>query len=51
MGVLVHSIFIGGGTRLFSVTAYQKLLRVIKNNLPLENNTEIILEANPETVG
>ncbi len=50
-GRMVHTIFIGGGTpSLFSPEAIDKLLSGIRARLPLDQNVEITLEANPGTV-
>ncbi len=47
----VSSIFIGGGTpSLFSPDAIDRLLSGIRTRLPLEQDIEITLEANPGTV-
>jgi oxygen-independent coproporphyrinogen-3 oxidase len=47
----VHTIFIGGGTpSLFSPEAIDRLLSGIRARLPLDQNIEITLEANPGTV-
>lgn len=47
----VYSIFIGGGTpSLFSPEAVDQLLSGIRARLPLDQNIEITLEANPGTV-
>ena len=47
----VYSIFIGGGTpSLFSPEAIDRLLSGIRARLPLDQNIEITLEANPGTV-
>ena len=47
----VYSIFIGGGTpSLFSPGAIDRLLSGIRARLPLDQNIEITLEANPGTV-
>lgn len=47
----IHSIFIGGGTpSLFSPDSFDRLLQGIKRQLPLKENLEITLEANPSTV-
>lgn len=44
------SIFIGGGTpSLFSAAAIESLLKGIKSIIPLANDCEITLEANPGT--
>lgn len=46
----IHSIFIGGGTpSLFSPEALNRLLRGIEQQLTLEKEIEITLEANPGT--
>lgn len=46
----IHSIFIGGGTpSLFSADALHRLLRGIEQQLTLQENIEITLEANPST--
>jgi len=50
-GRIVHTIFIGGGTpSLFSPEAIDRLLSGIRARLPLDQNPEITLEANPGTV-
>ncbi|MDO8597332.1 MAG: radical SAM family heme chaperone HemW [Sulfuricaulis sp.] len=50
-GRIVHTIFIGGGTpSLFSPEAIDRLLSGIRARLPLDQNAEITLEANPGTV-
>ncbi|MGA9032746.1 MAG: radical SAM family heme chaperone HemW [Sulfuricaulis sp.] len=50
-GRIVHTIFIGGGTpSLFSPEAIDRLLSGIRARLPLDQNIEITLEANPGTV-
>jgi oxygen-independent coproporphyrinogen-3 oxidase len=50
-GRIVHTIFIGGGTpSLFSPEAIDRLLSGIRTRLPLDQNIEITLEANPGTV-
>ena len=50
-GRMVHTIFIGGGTpSLFSPEAIDRLLSGIRARLPLDQNVEITLEANPGTV-
>ena len=50
-GRAVYSIFIGGGTpSLFSPEAIDRLLSGIRARLPLDQNIEITLEANPGTV-
>jgi len=47
---IVSSIFIGGGTpSLFSAEAFDKLLSGISQQIPLQQNLEITLEANPGT--
>src|SRR3989344_3582228 len=47
----VYTIFIGGGTpSLFSPEAIDRLLSGIRARLPLDQNIEITLEANPGTV-
>jgi putative oxygen-independent coproporphyrinogen III oxidase len=47
----VYSIFIGGGTpSLFSPESIDRLLSGIRARLPLDQNIEITLEANPGTV-
>ncbi len=46
----IHSIFIGGGTpSIFSENAIATLLEGIQNKVPLKENAEITLEANPGT--
>ena len=50
-GRIVHTIFIGGGTpSLFSPEAIDRLLSGIRARLPLDQNIEITIEANPGTV-
>jgi putative oxygen-independent coproporphyrinogen III oxidase len=50
-GRTVHSIFIGGGTpSLFSPQAIDRLLSGLRARLPLDQDIEITLEANPGTV-
>ncbi len=50
-GRSVYSIFIGGGTpSLFSPEAIDRLLSGLRARLPLDQNIEITLEANPGTV-
>ena len=50
-GRVVHTIFIGGGTpSLFSPAAIDRLLSGIRARLPLDQDVEITLEANPGTV-
>ena len=50
-GRFLHSIFIGGGTpSLFSGAAITRLLDGIRRLLPLAQDAEITLEANPGTV-
>ncbi|MHB8536064.1 MAG: radical SAM family heme chaperone HemW [Sulfuricaulis sp.] len=50
-GRTVHSIFIGGGTpSLFSPAAIDRLLSALRARLPLDQDVEITLEANPGTV-
>lgn len=45
------SIFFGGGTpSLFSATSISNLLTVIDKSVPIANNLEITLEANPSTI-
>ena len=47
----IISVFIGGGTpSLFTANSIKRLLHVIENLLPLTNNVEITIEANPGTV-
>jgi putative oxygen-independent coproporphyrinogen III oxidase len=47
----LHSIFIGGGTpSLFAPESFDRLLSGIAQQLPLPENLEITLEANPSTV-
>ncbi|WJV57517.1 radical SAM family heme chaperone HemW [Pectobacteriaceae bacterium C111] len=47
----LHSIFIGGGTpSLLSADAMQHLLDGVRARLPLEENAEVTMEANPGTV-
>ncbi len=46
----ISSIFIGGGTpSLFSAASFDKLLTGIARLIPLQDNLEITLEANPGT--
>jgi oxygen-independent coproporphyrinogen-3 oxidase len=46
----IHSIFIGGGTpSLFTPESFERLLSGIKQQLSLQENLEITLEANPGT--
>ena len=46
----ISSIFIGGGTpSLFSASSYEYLFKGITNLIPLDENVEITLEANPGT--
>ncbi len=48
---MISSIFIGGGTpSLFSADTFQHLLTGISRLIPLQENLEITLEANPGTV-
>ncbi len=50
-GRIVHTIFIGGGTpSLFSPEAIDRLLSGIRARLPLDQNIEVTLEANPGTI-
>ena len=50
-GRKVHSIFIGGGTpSLLSPEAIERLLSGLRARLPLDQDIEITLEANPGTV-
>jgi len=50
-GRLVYSIFLGGGTpSLFAPESIDSLLSGIRARLPLDQNVEITLEANPGTV-
>ncbi len=50
-GRIVHTIFIGGGTpSLFAHETIDRLLSGIRARLPLDQNPEITLEANPGTV-
>jgi len=50
-GRTVHSIFIGGGTpSLFSPESIERLLSGLRARLPLDQDIEITLEANPGTV-
>ncbi len=45
------SIFIGGGTpSLFSSAAIERLLLLVQERIPFEQNIEITMEANPGTV-
>ncbi|KPJ67393.1 MAG: coproporphyrinogen III oxidase [Coxiella sp. DG_40] len=47
----LHSIFIGGGTpSLLSPNIITKLINKITNLIPIKNNIEITLEANPGSV-
>tara|TARA_B100000700_G_scaffold53820_1_gene57510 strand:- start:3505 stop:4650 length:1146 start_codon:yes stop_codon:yes gene_type:complete len=47
----IHSIFIGGGTpSLLSGQAMQQLLDGVRALIPLQENAEVTLEANPGTV-
>jgi oxygen-independent coproporphyrinogen-3 oxidase len=47
-GRRIHSIFIGGGTpSLFSASAIDDLLAIVRARLPVEPDAEITLEANP----
>ncbi|WP_023638155.1 coproporphyrinogen-III oxidase family protein, partial [Musicola paradisiaca] len=47
----LHSIFIGGGTpSLLSAEAMQRLLDGVRARLPLEDDAETTMEANPGTV-
>ena len=47
----VETIFIGGGTpSLFSAEGMATLLNGVKNRVPLADNAEITMEANPGTV-
>jgi len=46
----IHSIFIGGGTpSLMSVNDARELFKGLREKLPIPNNIEITLEANPGT--
>ena len=46
----IHSIFIGGGTpSLFSPESFDRLLTGIRQQIALQDNLEITLEANPGT--
>lgn len=46
----IHSIFIGGGTpSLFAPNSFARLLDGIAQHIPLQENLEITLEANPST--
>jgi putative oxygen-independent coproporphyrinogen III oxidase len=50
-GRTVHSIFIGGGTpSLFAPAAIDRLLSGLRARLPLDQDIEVTLEANPGTV-
>ena len=50
-GRTVHSVFIGGGTpSLFSPEAIERLISGLRARLPLDQDIEITLEANPGTV-
>jgi oxygen-independent coproporphyrinogen-3 oxidase len=47
---IINSIFIGGGTpSLFSANTFKQLLTGISSLIPLQDNLEITLEANPGT--
>ena len=47
----IHSVFIGGGTpSLISAVGYQWLFTQLKALLPLQDDCEITLEANPGTI-
>ena len=47
---IISSIFIGGGTpSLFSADSFERLFAGISAIIPLQNNVEITLEANPGT--
>lgn len=49
-GRRIQSIFIGGGTpSLFSATAIDELLAIVRARLPVEPDAEITMEANPGT--
>ncbi|MFM9968714.1 MAG: radical SAM family heme chaperone HemW [Burkholderiales bacterium] len=49
-GRRVYSIFIGGGTpSLFSASAIDEILSGVRSLLPLANDCEVTLEANPGT--
>ncbi|OCG18116.1 radical SAM family heme chaperone HemW [Gilliamella sp. WF3-4] len=48
---LIHSIFIGGGTpSLFSAELIDKLLSNINKIIPVDNDAEITIEANPNSI-
>ena len=50
-GRRLQSVFIGGGTpSLFGASSYERLLAHIQQQVGLEENAEITLEANPGTV-
>ncbi len=50
-GRRIESVFIGGGTpSLFSPDAIARLLKGLRERLPLRPDTEITMEANPGTV-
>ena len=47
----LRTIFFGGGTpTLLDTSLWQDLLRAINHHLPIANDAEITVEANPETV-
>ena len=49
-GRKVHSVFFGGGTpSVFSAQAIDTILGMVRSLVPLENDAEITLEANPGT--
>lgn len=50
-GKKLRSVYFGGGTpSLFEARAFQEILSAIEQTLPLLTNTEVTLEANPETI-
>ena len=47
----VNTLFLGGGTpSLLSPEELQRLYTMVKNNIPLNSETEISMECNPETL-
>lgn len=47
----IHTVYFGGGTpSLLSVTEIEHLLLLINKHYPVASNTEITLEANPDTL-
>lgn len=49
--IAVHTIYFGGGTpSLLSIEQYERIFKTLSKNVHLENDAEISLEANPETV-